>query len=187
MTLLENAIVFAVEKHSGKTRKKNPSPYILHPLEALNIAASLTDDEEVLAAAVLHDTVEDTDATPEDILTLFGPRVAALVASETENKRKGTDPKLSWKIRKEESLSELKDSTDPGVKVLWLSDKLSNMRSFYRLWKKEKHGLWSSFHQKDPAQQAWYYRTVRELLAELKDTDAYREYNELVDTVFEDI
>ncbi len=81
MTLFDEAIRFAAEKHSGMLRKQEGIPYILHPMEVAVIVGTLTGDEEVLAAAVLHDTVEDTDTTPEELLRRFGPRGAALVAS----------------------------------------------------------------------------------------------------------
>ena len=187
MSLFDKAIGFAVEKHSGMQRKRNSSPYILHPMEAAVIVGTMTSDEEVLAAAVLHDTVEDTDATIEDITELFGPRVAALVASETENKRPDLPSEESWLIRKEESLENLKNPFDPAVRFLWLGDKLSNMRSFYRLWKTGGHAIWKEFNQKDPAQQAWYYRSIDALLGELKEYDAWQEYHRLVETIFSGI
>ena len=88
MTLFEEAVMFAVQAHSGMRRKKEEIPYILHPLEVATITSSMTTDERVLAAAVLHDTVEDTPVTIEEITEKFGKRVAELVSSETENKRK---------------------------------------------------------------------------------------------------
>jgi myo-inositol-1(or 4)-monophosphatase len=184
MTLFDEAIIFAAEKHSGMMRKRESSPYILHPMEAAVIAGTMTTDEEVLAAAVLHDTVEDTDATAEEIAARFGPRVAALVASETENKRPELPADESWSVRKKESLIELKHSSDPAVKILWLSDKLANMRSLYRAWKISGDSIWESFNQKDPAQQAWYYHSIVVLLSELKGYEAWQEFRDLVETVF---
>ena len=87
MGLFENAVRFAAERHSGTKRKSGTLPYLLHPMEVAVIVSSMTDDEEILAAAVLHDTVEDTDTTIGELEELFGPRVAGFVASETENKR----------------------------------------------------------------------------------------------------
>jgi len=187
MTLFEEAIRFAVKAHSGMTRKRESTPFILHPLEAATIVGTMTSDEEVLAAAVLHDTVEDTEATMEEIEALFGARVAALVASETENKRPDVPRSESWRIRKEESLLLLKNASDPGVKLLWLGDKLSNMRSFYRAWRIGGNAIWESFNQKDPAQQAWYYRAVDELLSEFRGYDAWQEYHHFVETIFEGV
>lgn len=187
MDLFERAVAYANEKHQGMRRKLTKTPYILHPLEAAVIASTLTNDEEVISATLLHDTVEDTDATADEIKELFGDRVAALVASETENKRRDLPPEQSWKIRKEESLYDLKNSDDIGVKILWLSDKLSNMRSFYRTWREKGDEAWNSFHQKDMSLQAWYYRSVAEYTKELKSTDAWEEYNKIIEIIFEGV
>ncbi len=187
MTLFDEAIVFAVNAHSGMIRKRESSPYILHPLEAAAIVGSMTSDEEVLAAAVLHDTVEDTDATLEDIRERFGDRVAALVASETEEKRPAEDRRATWRIRKEESLAMLRSAEDPGVRLLWLGDKLSNMRSFFRAWSISGNSLWHSFNQRDPAQQAWYYRSIDAMLSDLRGYEAWQEFHFLVETVFKGV
>ena len=85
MTILEKAITYALKAHTGEKRKNSTLPYILHPLEALVTAASLTDDMEVLAAVVLHDTVEDTGISLADIEREFGHYVAWLVDCETED------------------------------------------------------------------------------------------------------
>ena len=187
MTLFDRAIAFAVEKHSGMTRKRESTPYILHPMEVATIVGTMSSDEELLAAAVLHDTVEDTDATIDEIYELFGPRVAALVLSETEDKRDDLPPEESWRVRKEESILALKAAKDPAVQVLWLGDKLSNMRSFFRGWKISGDVVWKSFNQKDPVKQAWYYRSIDHALSELKGYEAWQEYHRLVETVFADI
>lgn len=163
------------------------TPYILHPLEAMVVAGTLTDDREVLAAMVLHDVVEDTNTTLREIEERFGARVAELVGSETENKRRGQSPSATWRLRKEESLARLRASDDPAVKILWMGDKLSNIRSIHALWLREGHALWQGFNQRDPAQQAWYYRSVRAELMPLRESAAWREYAQLVDEVFSDI
>ena len=187
MTVFDEAIRFAVEAHGGMTRRRTSAPYILHPLEAAVIAGTMTTDEEVLAAAVLHDTVEDTAVTIEEIRERFGDRVAELVLSETENKYPEIPKLESWRRRKEESLEKLHQAEDPGVKLLWLGDKLSNMRSFFRAWRISGNTIWESFNQKDPAQQAWYYRTIVELLSDLKGYEAWQEFKYMVDAVFEGV
>ncbi|MBO7403767.1 MAG: bifunctional (p)ppGpp synthetase/guanosine-3',5'-bis(diphosphate) 3'-pyrophosphohydrolase [Clostridia bacterium] len=185
--LLDEAIVFAADAHAGMTRKDGKTPYILHPLEVAAIAGTITNDPEVLAAAVLHDTVEDTPASIKELEDRFGTRVAALVASETENKRPGVPPAQTWQIRKEESLKVLKDAEDPGVRILWLSDKLSNMRSFLRMYRREGKDFLLRLHESDPEKQARYYRTVAEYTGDLSGTDAWREYAELIERVFEGV
>ena len=184
MTIFEEAIRFAAERHSGMMRKRQKTPYILHPMEAAAIIGTMCSDEEVLAAAMLHDTVEDTDTTMAELEERFGPRVASLVASETEDKMPSLPPEESWPVRKAASLEKLAAADDPAVKMLWLGDKLSNMRAFYRGWRAEGIGSFAHFNQTDPGRQAWYYRTIEALLSDLSEYDAWQEYHFLVETVF---
>ena len=184
MSLFEEAVKFALNAHSGMQRKTENTPYILHPLEAAVIVAAMTDDEEVLAAAVLHDTVEDTSTTAGDIKRLFGERVARLVASETEDKRPDLPPAETWRIRKEESLEALKNSGDPAVKILWMGDKLSNIRSLYKSWIHKGDLIWNDFNQKDPAEHAWYYRQICSILSDYKHTAPWQELHNLIEIIF---
>lgn len=184
MTLLDEAIVFATEKHSGQRRKLGKMPYILHPLEVAGIIASITDDEEVMAAGVLHDTIEDCNVDPREIKRRFGPRVSALVQSETEDKMSERPASETWLERKQDTIMILKMTNDMGVKILWLGDKLSNIRSFYRHYLEMGEGLWQKFHQTDPKMHEWYYRTILENLSELSHTEAYKEYAAIVDKLF---
>ena len=83
MELVSEAIVFAVKAHDGMRRKKGNSPYILHPMEAAVIVGTMTDDQSLIAAAALHDVMEDADIPMEEIEKRFGKRVRELVESET--------------------------------------------------------------------------------------------------------
>ena len=184
MTLFDLAMNYAIEKHSGQTRKLVQTPYILHPMEVASIVGTMTDDLETLAACVLHDTVEDTDATLEEIEELFGKRVMLIVMTETEEKRPDQPPAATWKLRKEETLNMLQHTKDPAVKMLWLGDKISNLRSFLRELRAQGNDLWLQLNQRDPAEHEWYYRSIAEALSDMKEYDAYWEYMELVDKVF---
>lgn len=184
MELFDEALKFACEKHSGQRRKLSDVPYFVHPMEVATIAATMSDSQELLAAALLHDTVEDTDTTLEEIREKFGKRVSLLVMTETEDKREDRPPKETWKLRKEETLAILEHTKDLDVKKLWLGDKLSNIRSFYRGYRKEGDSFWNHFNQNDPAQQEWYYRTIAVALSDLKGYDAYEEFTELIEKVF---
>ncbi len=184
MDVVEKAIVFAVRAHEGQTRKLTGIPYILHPLEVANIIATMTDDRNTIAAGVLHDTIEECEVEASLIRALFGPRVAALVQSESEDKLSDRPPEETWRERKEESTLMLKHTKDIDVKILWLSDKLSNLRSFYREYIKSGDKIWGALHQKDPKMHAWYYGTVAESVQELSDTFAYREYIDLMRKLF---
>lgn len=178
------ALSFSERAHRGMVRKTRNIPYILHPMEVAAIASNMTEDPEILAAALLHDTLEDTETTEDELLKEFGERVLSLVLSETENKRPSLPPECTWRIRKEESLDFLKRTTDNGVRILWLSDKLANMRSFYRLFLEEGPAFWKHFHESDPGKQEWYYRSVAAYTSSLSKEAAWQEYTQLLDTIF---
>lgn len=181
---LNKAIVFATKAHEGQFRKGTNIPYILHPLEAAAIVGTITQDDEILAGAVLHDVIEDTNTTINEIKDLFGERVAELVASESENKRENEAAESTWKIRKLETLEHLQ--TAPiDVKIITLGDKLSNMRAINRDYNKIGDELWSRFNQKDKNEHYWYYSSIAQCLAELADYPAFDEYIELVEQTFE--
>lgn len=184
MSKLKDAVIFAAQKHDGQYRKITNQPYIFHCTEVCQIVSELTYDEDVMCAALLHDTVEDTKTNLDEIEELFGPRVMRLVSYETENKRKGQPKSDTWKLRKAESLEELSKCKDLDVKKIWLGDKLSNVRSLYRSYLVLGDELWSSFNEKDPRNHAWYYRQVVKELSELKDYAPYKELEKLVETLF---
>ena len=184
MELVSEAIAFAVKAHDGMRRKKSSSPYILHPMEAAVIVGTMTDDQNLIAAAVLHDVVEDAGITMDEIEARFGTRVRELVQSETEDKRDNLPPAETWRIRKAESLEVLKNTEDIGVLMVWLGDKLANMRSIYRDWKVEGDVMWQRFNQKDVTEQAWYYRSIALLTQRLSHTSAWLEYKTLTELVF---
>ena len=181
--LLDRAIVFAVRAHAGIERRGKGFPYIVHPMEAVEIVATITPDQELLAAAVLHDTVEDTDVTIEQIRAEFGDRVAALVASESEDKDSGVSKEESWHARKQAAIDRLA-SASLDSKIVALGDKLSNMRAIARDYAVQGDKLWNLFNTKDPKEHEWHYRELANALSDLKDTFAYKEFEQLVNQVF---
>ena len=184
MTLLDEAIRFAVQAHSGQPRKGTNMPYILHPLEAAAIVATMTDDPEIIAAAVLHDIVEDAHVSVDEIAARFCERVAKLVNSETENKREDQPASDTWLIRKQETIQRLSKEKDLAVKMVTLGDKLSNIRAMYRDQLEVGEKLWERFNQKDPVMHAWYYRAIAMATPELEHFPAWQEYSLLVEKVF---
>lgn len=184
-SLLTRAIEFAAQRHEGQLRKGTDIPYIMHPLETAAICSSMTSDEEVLAAAVLHDIVEDTDATIDDIKREFGSRVAAIVAGESEDKREDKPAADTWEARKQETLDHLASVADKDVLMVCLGDKLSNIRAIERDRNALGEAFWDRFNQKDPAKHAWYYSSIARILEEpLGGTAAFAEYRSRVQAVF---
>ena len=181
--LLDRAIVFAVRAHAGTERRGKGFPYIVHPMEAVEIVATMTSDQELLAAAVLHDTVEDTDTTVEQIRTEFGDRIASLVASESDTMPEGVSEEDSWHARKQAAIDRLARASH-DAKVVALGDKLSNMRAIARDYAQQGNALWNLFHAKDPKEHEWHYRGLADSLRELQETFAYKEFEQLIYQVF---
>ena len=182
--VLNDAIVFATEKHSGTFRKGTRLPYIVHPMEAAVIVSTMTNDVEVIAAAVLHDVLEDAGVTAEELRERFGNRVTELVAAESEDKREQQDKAATWRVRKEETIEHLRTCDDTAIKMIALGDKLSNVRSMYRDYLQLGDELWNRFNQKDKRQHEWYYRSICEAVEELSDSVAWKEYAALLNLLF---
>ena len=181
--LLDRAIIFAVKAHHNTERRGKGFPYIVHPMEAVEIVATITPDQELLAAAALHDTVEDTDVTVEQLRADFGERIASLVASESDEMPEGVSEEDSWHDRKQAAINRLAAASH-DAKIVALGDKLSNMRAIARDYKVKGDALWSIFHVKDKASHEWHYRGLASSLSELSDTFAYQELVRLIDEVF---
>ncbi len=182
MTRLSDAFAFAAQCHDGMLRKGTTLPYIVHPAEVAAIAATMTDEEEVLCAAVLHDVMEDCGVTFEQLAGRFGARVAQLVRSETQ--QEDGDPCATWDLRKERAVRQLQASGRPA-KIIALADKLSNMRAIRRDYDRYGDALFDRFHQHDMRRHAWYYRSIVSLLeGELGQTQAWMELTEHVGYVF---
>ena len=185
LPLYEKAVVFAAAAHCGATRKGSRIPYLSHPIEAAAIVAEMTDDEELIAAAVLHDVIEDTDVTKEEIERCFGLRVAHYVGCETEDKRRDLPPGDTWKLRKQEAIAFMRDKADTGARMLALGDKLSNLRAIERDYQNLGDRLWERFNQKDKHMHGWLYKEAADALRELSEYSVWQEYARLVKKVFE--
>ena len=176
-TLFDRAAQLAIEAHAGVERRGKGFPYIIHPMEAAAIVATVTNDPEMLAAAILHDTVEDTDVTLQQIEDLFGPRVAYLVNTETA-------PDGTWRSKREYQVARLA-AADRDCKIVALGDKLSNLRGIANDYRAMGDALWSRFHAPDGRRDIeWYYRALASAFASLADTPPYIEFVSLVESTF---
>lgn len=175
--MIREAAEFAAEAHKGTFRKGSKVPYIYHPMEVALIVAQMTSDEEVIAAAYLHDVLEDTEVTEGELEARFGLRVLQLVAAETENKTQ------SWKERKETTIRHL-EAASREVRLLALADKLSNMRTTARDYLVCGDEVWDRFNEKDKGSHRWYYRGLTAVLEEFEPYPAYQELKSLYEFVF---
>ena len=168
-SLLDNAIRFAVQAHAGTERRGKGFPYIVHPLEAMAIVATMTSDQELLAAAALHDILEDTDLTVEDLRKTFGDRIARIVEEESDTEFPGTHAADSWHDRKRIAMQHLRTAS-PDAKIVALGDKLSNMRAIARDYALQGNtpGRKASPRRKPCFARQWKTTRQRSLLQSLK-------------------
>lgn len=179
--MFDEAVQFAKKAHKGQIRKGTKKPYIVHPLEVADIVATMTSDEEILSAAVLHDTIEDCAGVTEEVLRAqFGERVASLVAGESEDKSK------TWEERKGTTIQRLKEESRE-LQMIALADKLSNMRDIDRDYPIMGESLWMQFRMHSKHAIGWYYKGVMESLRkEFWDIPVFQEYCGLVRKHFGD-
>ena len=188
MPLLQKAMEFAVVKHKDHVRKDTTIPYFTHVMEALEIVSRMTQDEEVRAAAVLHDTLEDTDTSYGELEQAFGKRVADLVDAVSEDKRKDRPEAETWIDRKQETIKHLKEA-DTDVLMIALGDKLSNVRAMTRDYERIGEELWKKFNNSDPILQGMYYGLIANVFGGndfIRNTPEYSEYFSLCAGLFSD-
>ena len=182
--LLDRAICFAVRAHHDTERRGKGFPYIVHPMEAVAIVATMTSDQELLAAAALHDVVEDTDVTVGDIRREFGDRIAGIVESESDKSVEGRSESATWRERKQAAIDRLA-GVSRDAKIVALGDKLSNMRAISRDYDVLGDRLWDRFHAPGGrADHEWHYRGLAASLNELSGTHAYAEFVWHIEHVF---
>ena len=191
--MIDDAMEFATKAHEGQFRKGTRRPYIVHPIEVADIVSTMTKDEEVICAAVLHDTIEDCSGITWDVLKLrFGGRVADMVAQDLAHQlrllelvaQESEDKSRSWEERKGATIRRLKDAP-VEVQMIGLADKLSNMRDIDRDYPVLGDELWRRFRMQSKSALAWYYKGIRDVLEEnFKGVEAYEEYCRLIEKNF---
>lgn len=184
--LLQKAMEFAARKHAGAVRKGTTIPYFTHVMETMEIVSRMTEDEEIRAAAVLHDTLEDTDTTKDELVEAFGQWVADLVDAESENKREDLPPESTWFLRKQETIRHM-NHAGTETRIIALGDKLSNVRAMTRDYAVIGEELWKKFNNSNPIEQGMYYGLLANAFGAdefIRKTPAFREYVELCSCLF---
>lgn len=159
--LFARAFRFAEKAHAGQTRKGTDIPYMIHLIRTWGYVQQMTDSENEQIAALLHDTLEDTPVTGDEIEEIFGREIRLLVENESEYKREELPPEQTWKIRKAETLQRLWEYSDREHTLssmhVTLGDKLANLYSLCYEYRVIGDRLWEKFHQKEKSMHAWYY------------------------------
>lgn len=171
---------FATRAHEGQQRKNSEDPYITHPIRVADRLENAGFSNELVAAGYLHDVVEDTPVTMEEIEHAFGQKVADLVSAHTEDKSK------SWKERKQHTIDIIKTARKE-VKYLIVADKLDNLLSIEAALKEKGDTAWDNFNAGKDLQK-WYYVSIAENMhpgLETQDIpDFFYDYEDAVRRVF---
>lgn len=158
---LMRGIAIASRAHDGHYRKGSGVPYISHPMSVMLIAASVTNDEDVLLAALFHDILEDVpeNYSRAEMEDEFGPRVVEIVEGVTK------DSSLpSWQERADAYLEQLSHGSEESV-IVAAADKFHNLSQTLEDLDRDGHALWERFRS-TPSQQLWWYTSVRNVIAE---------------------
>ena len=179
--IIDKAIEVAVKAHQGQVRKASDIPYISHPFAVGLMLARAGCDDEVIAAGILHDTVEDTHVTLDTIREQFGERVASIVEGCSE-----PDKSASWEARKRHTLDYLR--TAPWeIRLVSCADKLHNALTILSARKEMGGSVWDRF-KRGRKEQEWYYRGLLESLCgaqTMQDLPFCAPFRAVVDTLFE--
>jgi (p)ppGpp synthase/HD superfamily hydrolase len=187
--LVSQAFDFAYKVHGQTTRKGTNIPYITHPLNVLIILLRSDASEELLAAALLHDVVEDEEVTYQELTDLFGKKVCNLVKEVSEPLaliEKTMNRTETWRARKEHTIKSLQKATYE-VKMLSCADKLANISDMLHDQNNIGENLWSKFNATKRNQQ-WYFDSLVEVFAQaphsLSDLPYYQDFKEKVKALF---
>jgi len=193
---ISRAIAFAADAHKTELRKGSSVPYIVHPLDVLSILLKNGADEDLAIAGVLHDVLEDTPRSRDDIRQNFGDRVCSLVegASEEEKLTKGVsneEKRKTWKVRKLQKIEKVRNS-GRDLRLLICADKLANIRDLKADYLVSGDVLWSKFNA-SKEEESWYYHEMASALiftnnqgssASIADSAMFRELSECIREVF---
>lgn len=148
------AINYSAYAHENQVRKADQRPFIVHPFDVMERVRKVTDDTNTQIAAVLHDTVENTCVTFDDIQERFGPEVAFMVWGVT--KRDDID---NWHDRDNAYLARLEHEAGDSSVIIALADKASNLEDMIRNHKEQGDEFWQHF-KLQPLEQLWWYTSV---------------------------
>lgn len=176
---LLKAINTAAYAHDGHRRKGGEIPYISHPYSVMLFASQVTDDEDVLIAALFHDILEDVPDryNAERMKQEFGSKVLALVHDVSEKSNPEAD---TWQTRKDAYIAHLEEAPREAV-IISLADKTHNISMTLEDYAQEGDSVWQRFHA-PKEKQLWFYQSVAEVISRrLPDESLTEHYQALVE------
>lgn len=171
-TLLSRATALAMRAHEGQMRKEAPVPYLVHPVEVAIILARHGFSDAVLAAALVHDVVEDTPMTLQEVQDQLGNEVAELVVPVTH------DDTLPWEEKKKAYIESVRAASEE-VKAISVADKIANARSLLAAYEEQGAAVWKCFNR-GREKKMWFENAMLTMLQESWRHPLVDEYAELV-------
>ncbi len=159
---LHKALIIASQKHFGQKRKINKSPYIIHPFAVCLILTQFTKNEDILISAILHDTLEDTNYTKQELEKDFGKKILNIIIHLTEQEF-SDKIKKTWLQRKIHYLELLNNAPYESLMVC-AADKIHNLQSLIFHYKFLGQKIWNYFPNSTPKQQLWFHSQVFKIL-----------------------
>jgi len=175
-SLSERALIKALEVHQGQTRKVDGTPFVAHPIAVAFIVARHAPDEEIIAAALLHDALEDTPYTAGELEQEFGARVRAMVESVTIYRSQG-----SWEERKRLYLDRIPQFS-PESRLICCADKIHNLVSMAATRIRNGASAWRRFGA-SPGRLLWFHEQAYRRLAQGWQHPLLETYAEALETL----
>ena len=178
MNKVEYAIYFATKAHMGQKRKTENIDMIFHPMTVGYMLKDNNMTQDCVIAGLLHDVIEDTKYTKEDVIKEFGINVYKIIEEVSEDKKI-----KDWKERKRLAIDKIKTASFEG-KMVECADKIHNLETLYEIYLKQGETVWDSFNStKD--EQKWYYTKMYEAVLEGIDTnDMIERYRTIINKLF---
>lgn len=180
---IEKAIKKASVLHRNQQRKRDGTPYISHLFSVAFILLNYTDDENIIAGGILHDVIEDTECTPEELEIDFGPRIKEIVLGVSEDKAI-----KDWGERKKYYRAHLENISFESLMVC-AADKIHNLMSLRDVYEVYGGDLWKSFETPSPQIYFEHHEGVLKILKERLDnpivTKLERQFQETKEFVLE--
>ncbi len=172
-TLVEKATPLALKAHKEQMRKEAPTPYIVHPMRVAILLARYGLPDVVVAAGLVHDVVEDTDVSLDDVREELGEEIVTLVAPVTH------DDSLEWTARKKAYIDAVRAANE-NVKAIATADKIANAESLLAAHAREGSGVWRHFNA-GKEKKIWFEEAMLSMLQESWMHPLVDEYAQMVE------
>jgi len=173
LSLIERALRIAALAHKDQVRKEGDTPYIVHPVMVALDLKTRGFLDEIVAAALVHDVLEDTDFPEDQLESELGSSVMEIVRAVTN------DDSLSWEEKKLRYIETVRSGSE-GAKAVATADKIHNAKSLLAAHKQQGEVLWSHF-KAGKEKKIWFERAMLEMLKETWESPLVSEYESLVE------